>query len=201
MELLCTPDHHFFVKGRGFVRADTLRGGDPLFGTQGEPLMVLNTEVWAETARTYNFEVEHWHTYFVAGKEHGLAVWVHNPFRSLNEPDIVCLRAGKGLTASGTGFGQGAQAQTIAGKSTGYIPTTEVHPSELPLGDPNNYIQFDKDKVAYISKEELLKNKQLDARTRRWVEQQEHSLVKREIPLSAMEEIVIEGKPFTPPGK
>ena len=74
----CTPEHPFFVRGQGWVGADMLRVGDELVGDQGETLVVVEREIRREQARHYNFEVEDWHTYFVAEAEVDPGAWVHN---------------------------------------------------------------------------------------------------------------------------
>ncbi|MGE0711197.1 MAG: Ig-like domain-containing protein [Planctomycetota bacterium] len=77
-EIRCTTAHPFWVQGRGWVRAEDLRLGDELSGSEGERLVVLGQEVRQEEADHYNFEVEGFHTYFVAGDLSAPAVWVHN---------------------------------------------------------------------------------------------------------------------------
>ena len=77
-EIRCTPEHPFFVRGQGWVGADKLRVGDELVGDQGETLVVVEKEIRQEQAQHFNFEVEDWHTYFVAEMEMDPGVWVHN---------------------------------------------------------------------------------------------------------------------------
>lgn len=74
----CTPNHPTWREGSGFVRADALRAGDVLSSPSGLPVVVAGVEVAAQVARTYNFEVEEDHTYFVAGRLRAPAIWVHN---------------------------------------------------------------------------------------------------------------------------
>jgi RHS repeat-associated protein len=70
-----TPEHPFFVQGRGWVRAVDLREGDPLltFDSENEA-HVRRAERCGGTFVVYNFEVEGLHNYFVADE----AVLVHN---------------------------------------------------------------------------------------------------------------------------
>lgn len=76
---LCTPNHPFWREQSGdFVPANTLRAGDRLRSEDGDPLEVRSVELRQEWARTWNFEVAGWHTYFVAGDVNAPAVWVHN---------------------------------------------------------------------------------------------------------------------------
>ena len=79
-ELVCTPQHPFFVGASGagrFVPAGELREGDVLCLADGRSAVI--TAIRGEEAprgeawTTYNFEVEDFHTYFVGGS----GVWVH----------------------------------------------------------------------------------------------------------------------------
>lgn len=76
--LRCSPPHPFWVVGRGWVRAELLRVGDLLAGSSGEALVVVEHEVRAERAEVFNFHVSEWNTYFVAERDDGPFVWVHN---------------------------------------------------------------------------------------------------------------------------
>jgi hypothetical protein len=72
-----TPEHPFWVAGKGWVAAKELAKGDRLI-TPDEKVAVVG-EVRVEAVRgppvaVYNLEVENTHTYFV-GKQ---GVWVHN---------------------------------------------------------------------------------------------------------------------------
>ncbi|MCS6861968.1 MAG: HINT domain-containing protein, partial [Abditibacteriales bacterium] len=78
-----TPEHPFWVEGKGWVAAKALARGARLV-TADEKVIVV-TEVQVEAVRgppviVYNFEVENTHTYFV-GKQ---GVWVHNACRPLD---------------------------------------------------------------------------------------------------------------------
>jgi hypothetical protein len=74
----CTPNHPIWRAGSGFVRADALRAGDVLSSPSGAPVVVASVDVVALVARTWNFEVETDHTYFVAETSGDPALWVHN---------------------------------------------------------------------------------------------------------------------------
>jgi RHS repeat-associated protein len=74
----CTPNHPIWRAGSGFVRADALRAGDVLSSPSGAPVVVASVDVVAQVARTWNFEVETDHTYFVAGRLGAPAIWAHN---------------------------------------------------------------------------------------------------------------------------
>ena len=77
-EIVSTPDHPYYVAGRGFVNACQLCIGSPLLDADGR---VLETEqIYKEyleedeEVTVYNFQVEDWHTYHVGEME----VLVHN---------------------------------------------------------------------------------------------------------------------------
>ena len=77
-EIVSTPDHPYYVAGRGFVNACQLCIGSPLLDADGR---VFETEqIYKEyleedeEVTVYNFQVEDWHTYHVGKME----VLVHN---------------------------------------------------------------------------------------------------------------------------
>ena len=74
-EIICTPGHKFFVEG-AWISAGEMKPGDILTladGTTAEVLSVTVEKLEIPVA-TYNFEVEDWHTYYVADS----GVLVHN---------------------------------------------------------------------------------------------------------------------------
>jgi len=73
-----TTEHPFWVRGQGWVAAADLQLGDELLSVEGRALLVVGHELRAQTANHFNFEVEGWHTYFVAASASAPAVWVHN---------------------------------------------------------------------------------------------------------------------------
>ncbi len=70
----CTPDHPFWVEGRGWVEARDLYDGCLVRTSQGLVDQVVHVELRAEPTIVYNLEVEGGHTYFVGHH----AVLVHN---------------------------------------------------------------------------------------------------------------------------
>ena len=69
-----TPNHPFYVEGRGFVRVDELNVGDRIPDAHGGHLEV-DSIVWTDRIETvYNFGVRGFHTYFVGE----VGAWVHN---------------------------------------------------------------------------------------------------------------------------
>lgn len=77
-EIVSTPDHPYYVEGRGFVNACQLCIGSPLLDADGKILEV--EQIYKEQlgkneeVKVYNFQVEDWHTYHVGEIE----VLVHN---------------------------------------------------------------------------------------------------------------------------
>lgn len=75
-EFKCTAEHPFYVIGKGYVEACDLQPCDELLTADGKECVI--TKVWCETLdkpeKTYNFEVEGYHNYFVG--ETGILV--HN---------------------------------------------------------------------------------------------------------------------------
>ncbi|MBR0225156.1 MAG: hypothetical protein IJL92_03770, partial [Thermoguttaceae bacterium] len=63
--LVCTPEHPFYVLGKGWVCAEELVEGDLCLNAKGESVAFISREELAETRRVYNIEVEGAHTYFV----------------------------------------------------------------------------------------------------------------------------------------
>ena len=77
-EIVSTPDHPYYVEGRGFVNACQLCIGSPLLDSDGKILEI--EQIYKEQLEkneevtVYNFQVEDWHTYHVGEME----VLVHN---------------------------------------------------------------------------------------------------------------------------
>ena len=67
-EIVCTGGHPFYVVGEGFVCAKNLKVSDRLLLSDGEYAIIEEIEVeeLANPETTYNFEVEEFHTYYVA---------------------------------------------------------------------------------------------------------------------------------------
>lgn len=72
--VLATPNHPFWVEGRGWTPAAELAPLDRVAEAGQKQGVVVSAVQQAATARVYNFEVEGWHTYFVGND----ATLVHN---------------------------------------------------------------------------------------------------------------------------
>src|SRR5579883_2299378 len=77
-ELRPTGEHPFYVPGRGWVLAWSLRPGDVLHTLEGEAVRVERVEDKGEVERVYNVRVRELQTYFVGGDAWGFALWSHN---------------------------------------------------------------------------------------------------------------------------
>ena len=75
-EIVCTPNHPFWVPVKGWTKACHLRAGDRLQLLNGEYVVVeqVQHEILERPETTYNFEVEGYHTYYVGDSR----VLVHN---------------------------------------------------------------------------------------------------------------------------
>ena len=83
-EIVCTPNHPFWVPVKGWTKACHLRAGDRLQLLNGEYVVVeqIQHELLEQLETTYNFEVEGLHTYFVG--ESG--VLAHNQCKGAQQP-------------------------------------------------------------------------------------------------------------------
>ncbi|MDY3557152.1 polymorphic toxin-type HINT domain-containing protein, partial [Gemmata sp. JC717] len=73
-----TPEHPFWVDGKGWTAAGSLGAGDRIATLSGEwvPITeVYDTEEWEPV---YNLRVADHHTYFVGDDGWGFAAWAHN---------------------------------------------------------------------------------------------------------------------------
>ena len=75
-EIVCTPEHPFYVPTKGWTGAAQLRAGDILVLSNGSYVTVekIQHEILESPVKVYNFEVEDFHTYFVGEN----SVLVHN---------------------------------------------------------------------------------------------------------------------------
>jgi len=75
-----THEHPFFVRGRGWTKAQELRVGDDvrLMGPGWATVEAVSDTGRLETV--YNLEIEDDHTYFVGCDEWGISVWAHNSY-------------------------------------------------------------------------------------------------------------------------
>ena len=70
--LRVTPEHPFYIEGKGWVAAKDLQLGDKQRSITGKPVSIARHSEIKERLKVHNFEVQDWHTYFAGG------VLVHN---------------------------------------------------------------------------------------------------------------------------
>lgn len=91
-----TPEHPFWVDGKGFVPARNVIAGDNLSATEGCRNTVAGVFSWQVEATVYNLEVDGTHTYYANGwLVHNACVFYHGA----SEASIRALYAGAPLDA------------------------------------------------------------------------------------------------------
>jgi len=120
-QVTSTPNHPFYVHGRGFVQAAQLGIGNVIVTRAGPSLRVayITEQQQAMGYIVYNFEVADDHTYFVGKINSGL--WVHNA-------DCRADVFGKALSDAGVD----SSAQPVASWIKGPVPGQ--------IQEPNLYI-------------------------------------------------------------
>jgi RHS repeat-associated protein len=73
-----TPEHPFWVRGRGWTAAHQLMTGDYLRSNDDRWVVLEQVIGEQESAPVYNICVAEYHTYFVGRANWGFAVWAHN---------------------------------------------------------------------------------------------------------------------------
>ena len=108
-EIVCTPNHPFWVPVKGWTKACHLRAGDRLQLLNGEYVVVeqVQHELLESPEATYNFEVEEYHTYYV-GDSH---IFVHNKCGG----ETSATKYGKEIHKKWD-FGPGVQKKIVIGK-------------------------------------------------------------------------------------
>ncbi len=69
-----TGNHPFWVRNRGWTKAEDLLDGDEIFSSRGGWVKVGSASWFAHSQTVYNLEVDGFHTYFVGAS----GAWVHN---------------------------------------------------------------------------------------------------------------------------
>src|SRR5581483_9846950 len=73
-----TPEHPFYVQGKGWTETKELQVGDVLVGADGQTIPVQDILDTGTCEPVYNFRVADHHTYFVGSAAWGFSVWAHN---------------------------------------------------------------------------------------------------------------------------
>ena len=133
-EIQTTPGHPFYSPVKGWTDAVHLRAGDILVLVNGEYVVVekVQHELLEAPIRVYNFNVEGFHTYFVAN----CGVLVHNR----------CIVNENGVTIESyypNDHGNPAHLH-VRGKG----PSTKIGPQGLPV---NGYPQLSPQQAAVVA--------------------------------------------------
>jgi hypothetical protein len=80
-----TPEHPFWVKGKGWTAAGALQAGDELSSHDGRWVAVEEVYDTGEFETVYNVRVAEHHTYFVGRQDWGFSVWAHNAYKEYVE--------------------------------------------------------------------------------------------------------------------
>ena len=85
-EIITTPSHPFYSPVKGWTNAVQLRAGDILVLVNGDYVIVekIQHEILETPVTVYNFQVEDYHTYYVANA----GVLVHNTCRAVREAQL-----------------------------------------------------------------------------------------------------------------
>jgi len=73
-----TPEHPFYVSGKGWLGTKDLVEGDLLRSHDGQWLAVEAVTDSGEESEVYNLRIPDYHTYFVGARAWGFSVWAHN---------------------------------------------------------------------------------------------------------------------------
>ena len=104
-----TPEHPFYVAGKGWTPAGSLKAGDRLLTLLGDsvPLSeVYDTGAWEVV---YNLRVADHRTYFVGDTTWSFAAWAHNLDCTEVDKIIRTVFADEGLTPNGLNSRQGSK--------------------------------------------------------------------------------------------
>ncbi len=124
-QIKSTAPHPFWVEGKGWVEAGNLLEGDKVKLYSGEVLEIkeIRRERLEEPVKTYNFEVEDWHTYLVSENN----VLVHNA-GSKKCPLKFSFKSNK----SNAGVGNGNLIRTVGENGQTKVYRV-IRPDENPL--------------------------------------------------------------------
>ena len=80
-----TPEHPFYVKGKGWTEALALQPDDMIATASGEWVEVTEVFDTGVYEKVYNLQVADYHTYFVREEGWNFEIWAHNTacFQSL----------------------------------------------------------------------------------------------------------------------
>ena len=128
-EIICTPEHPFYVPTKGWTGAAQLRAGDILVLSNGSYVTVekIQHEILESPVKVYNFEVEDFHTYFVGES----SVLVHN---LCTKSRITNISKGKSKIWKSFKSAKNGWKQSGSGKKLKYYSWDNLH-NEIEIFD------------------------------------------------------------------
>ncbi len=123
-EIVATPSHPFYSPVKGWTDAVRLRAGDVLVLVNGEYVVVerVQHEFLESPVTVYNFQVEDYHTYYVAS-----GVLVHNECGKYNESDSSGTARAPKKGAPGTTY-----TQMSSDGTNSVVSQTKYNEYEMP---------------------------------------------------------------------
>lgn len=113
--LVTTPEHPFWVQGRGWTEAGSIQAGETVSIASGWLRVGTATFVQKELV-TYNLDVAEWDTFFVGESE----AWVHNCKVTYQTYTKVKIQNGKKIVYVGRTKGTGTPKQNVARRDAGH---------------------------------------------------------------------------------
>ena len=110
-EITTTPEHPFWMPGKGWIPAKKLRAGDDvqLHSGEHEQITSVRRENLTEPVMVYNFEVEEFHTYFVGSS----GILVHNNCTDFSDELNVSANAARRHLRRSVGGARGGQVHHV----------------------------------------------------------------------------------------
>jgi hypothetical protein len=141
-----TQEHPVWVVSKGWVEAGNLKVGDKVDRLDGQQATAVDIKQRPQTERTYNIEVEEYHTYFVGDA----GLWVHNMCVGVEAPKSERVRhftnskGAQGIKDSNT-IKASDQNSVFAVKAKGKPGSPRDVEQQLGIarGKGNNIVEFD----------------------------------------------------------
>jgi intein/homing endonuclease len=113
-----TAEHPFYVVNReAWISTQMLEVGDNLVTDDGQVVPVISVQDAKRVETVYNFNIEEFHTYFVAAGDLGFSVWAHNAgpdYLGSNGKTYPRDYQSKNTTSHSAQFGSEGEARTLA---------------------------------------------------------------------------------------
>ena len=160
-EIETTPEHPFYVDGKGWTDAQELEVGDLLISTDGQLTPVEDVRFTGETKPVYNLSITNDHTYFVGDVGWQFSVWVHNAHISpAMESKIL-----SGVRKSPHGNKLiGGHSGAIINNKNPYYAVTQIRKSPNGTRDVKFYKQFADGSVSTLKRSTLFPKRWSDSK-------------------------------------